>query len=124
MLSGSSNASEETILKGFALDGLSSTQLTELGDWMKFYSRKYRCVGYIPGPYFSPMGEASDYLKQLVALWNRRDVEHADLADLFPPCSSFFDGKFLTLRCNSDLGWETPCLYKLKCESLAVIEKK
>nr|VZI29937.1 unnamed protein product [Spirometra erinaceieuropaei] len=104
LLPGSSGSSEENIVKGFALDGLSSTQLAELGDWMKFYSRKYRCVGYIPGPYFSPMGEASDYLKQLVGLWNRRDFAHADLADLFPPCSSFFDGKSLTLRCNSERG--------------------
>uniref|UniRef100_A0A0X3Q996 Cytochrome b5 heme-binding domain-containing protein n=2 Tax=Schistocephalus solidus TaxID=70667 RepID=A0A0X3Q996_SCHSO len=102
--SGSSDSSEETIVKGFALDGLSSTQLTELSDWMKFYSRKYRCVGYIPGPYFSPMGETSDYLKQLVGLLNRRGVAHTDLADLFPPCSSFFDGKSLTLRCNSEHG--------------------
>uniref|UniRef100_A0A183TRV4 Cytochrome b5 heme-binding domain-containing protein n=1 Tax=Schistocephalus solidus TaxID=70667 RepID=A0A183TRV4_SCHSO len=43
--SGATDPSEETIVKGFSLDDLSSKQLTELGEWMKFYSRKYRCVG-------------------------------------------------------------------------------
>lgn len=85
---------------GFALEGLTSSQLYELGDWLKFYARKYHCVGHLPGVYFSPMGDHSEYLLELFEAWNKNTPENIDFADVLPPCTSFFDGKTLRLSCN------------------------
>ncbi|VDN98911.1 unnamed protein product [Rodentolepis nana] len=83
----------------FALDALTSSQLNELGDWLKIYMRKYRCIGYLPGVYWSPMGDPSELLVNLIEAWNKHSPESIDFHDL-PPCNSFFDGKKLRLSCN------------------------
>lgn len=87
-------------LEAYALDGLTSAQLYELGDWLKLYTRKYPCVGYIPSAYRSPMGDASDLLTELLRAWNKQSPESLDFFELLPPCNSFFDGKILRLTCN------------------------
>lgn len=84
----------------FALNGLTSTQLYELGDWFKLYTRKYPCVGHVPGVYWSPMGDPSEMLLDLVKTWNNQPPGVEDLSDLLPPCNSFFDGKVLRLTCS------------------------
>ncbi|VDL11642.1 unnamed protein product [Hymenolepis diminuta] len=84
----------------FALDALTSSQLNELGDWLKIYIRKYRCIGYLPGVYWSPMGDPSELLVNLVEAWNKQPPENIDFDELLPPCNSFFDGKKLRLSCN------------------------
>lgn len=84
----------------FALDALTSSQLNELGDWLKIYTRKYRCIGYLPGVYWSPMGDPSELLVNLVEAWNTQPPENIDFDELLPPCNSFFDGKKLRLSCN------------------------
>ncbi|VDK20605.1 unnamed protein product [Taenia asiatica] len=91
---------QDSGLEAYALDGLTSAQLYELGDWLKLYTRKYPCMGYIPSVYRSPMGDASDLLIELQKAWNKRSPESLDFSELLPPCSSFFDGKILRLTCN------------------------
>ncbi|KAM7541052.1 hypothetical protein Aperf_G00000041676 [Anoplocephala perfoliata] len=100
-----SDAVVDTEHEIFALDGLTSSQLYELGDWLKIYARKYRCVGYLPGIYWSPMGDPSDLLLSLVEAWNKQPPDTINFEELLPPCNSFFDGKRLRLTCspyNSD----------------------
>ena len=84
----------------YALDGLTSIQLYELGDWLKLYSRKYPCVGHIPGPFYSPMGDPTELLLNLFEAWNRQSPESLNFAELLPSCNSFFDGKMLRLSCS------------------------
>uniref|UniRef100_A0A5K3FQT4 Cytochrome b5 heme-binding domain-containing protein n=1 Tax=Mesocestoides corti TaxID=53468 RepID=A0A5K3FQT4_MESCO len=95
-----SEGMEDSPSEGYALDGLTSSQIYELGDWLKLYARKYSCVGYIPGVYYSPMGDASDLLLELLDVWNKQPPEYVDFDELLPACSSFFDGKLLRLACN------------------------
>ncbi|KAL5112665.1 hypothetical protein TcWFU_008157 [Taenia crassiceps] len=96
-----SEGMKDSGLEAYALDGLTSAQLYELGDWLKLYNRKYPCVGYIPSVYRSPMGDASDLLTELLEAWNRQSPEGLDFSEVLPPCNSFFDGRMLRLTCNS-----------------------
>ncbi|VDM26113.1 unnamed protein product [Hydatigera taeniaeformis] len=95
-----SEGMKDSGLEAYALDGLTSAQLYELGDWLKLYTRKYPCVGYIPSVYRSPMGDASNLLIELLNTWNKQSPKSLDFLELLPPCNSFFDGKLLRLTCN------------------------
>ncbi len=97
----SEDAVKETEEELYALDGLSSTQISELGDWLKMYARKYRCVGHLPGIYFSPMGDPSDYLLRLFETWNTQPLEGLHSTEKLPECAQFSEGNMLMLTCAS-----------------------
>ena len=100
-----SEAMKDSSSEAYALDGLTSAQLYELGDWLKLYSRKYTCIGHVPGAYYSPMGDPSQLVLDLLDAWNKQPPESSNFAELLPSCNSFFDGKMLRLTCSLYTRW-------------------
>ncbi|KAL3313839.1 hypothetical protein Ciccas_007555 [Cichlidogyrus casuarinus] len=72
---------------GFALDGLDTYHLNELMTWMNLLKSKYRCVGFMPGTYYEPMGLPTTYLKTLLSMSKETRAKTRELIDLFHPCN-------------------------------------
>uniref|UniRef100_A0A0N5C3G9 Cytochrome b5 heme-binding domain-containing protein n=1 Tax=Strongyloides papillosus TaxID=174720 RepID=A0A0N5C3G9_STREA len=75
------------------LDGLSDQDLLGIYDWIKFYEREYKLVGYLQGTYYNSNGELTEEgekskLRLEKALHFRST--QVEEYEVFPPCNSEF----------------------------------
>ncbi|CEF65327.1 Neuferricin [Strongyloides ratti] len=75
------------------LDGLNDQDLLSIYDWIKFYEKEYKLVGYLQGTYYTSTGELTEEgekskLRLEKALHFR--VTQVEEYEVFPPCNSEF----------------------------------
>uniref|UniRef100_A0A0N4ZNL1 Cytochrome b5 heme-binding domain-containing protein n=1 Tax=Parastrongyloides trichosuri TaxID=131310 RepID=A0A0N4ZNL1_PARTI len=75
------------------LDGLGDQDLLGIYDWIKFYEKEYKLVGYLQGRYYTAKGEltedgekAKNLLEKAVHFRSTQIEEY----EVFPPCNSEF----------------------------------
>ncbi|KAA0189272.1 hypothetical protein FBUS_06655 [Fasciolopsis buskii] len=72
----------------YALDGMGTRALSDLLRWVRFLSPRYQCIGYLPGPYFDPMGDPTPYMQSVFTIWKQIIRDQLELLAAFPRCQS------------------------------------
>lgn len=73
------------------VSSVSPLQVVALYDWLSFYHREYKHVGFVIGRYYTPSGQPTETLQQVEAsLAEGRRLKAQSEADKarFPPCNS------------------------------------
>ncbi|THD22535.1 hypothetical protein D915_006641 [Fasciola hepatica] len=88
----------------YALDGVGTRALADLLRWVQFLSPRYQCVGHLPGAYFDPMGDPTDYLQSIFMIWKQIIHDQFTLLVTFPRCHPYETGEGLTyVTCHDEI---------------------